>query len=170
MKKNSLLGYVFFSTLLVSNLSVAKPWLALDMNSWNTLKEMCENYRDFGAQVPPEDIQVKCEATTLRTQVVETQEIIFPGSGAVRMSITSSKANVSASLGSTPVEPTKVSCPVIAQVRQVAAGSFASSCKELREYNGSFVDFCVEKLRSGNYNGEAEVVHGTKKSLCIKKQ
>ncbi len=170
MKRNSLLGYVFFSALFVSNLSVAKPWLAMDVNSWNTLKEMCENYRDFGAQVPPEDIQVKCEVRTQKTQIVGSQELVFPSSGVVTMSITSSKANVNTNMGSIAIDPVKVSCPVIAQVKQTAAGSFPSSCQELRGYTGSFVDFCTEKLRSGNYSGEAEVIPGTQKSLCNKKQ
>lgn len=160
----------FCAAVAVSTTASAKPWLALDMNSWNTLKEMCENYRDFGAQVAPEDIQIKCESVVMRTQVVSTQEIAFPSSGTVSMSITSSKANVHTNVASNNIEPVKVACPVVAQVRQVSSGIFPSSCKELKAYTGSFVDYCLEKLRSGNYTGEAEVVAGTQKSLCNKKQ
>lgn len=170
MKSLSIAMSVFFSALLISTGAVAKPWLALDMNSWNTLKEMCENYRDFGAQVPPEDIQIKCESSTLKTQVVGAQELVFPSSGTVSMSITSSKANVNTNLASTPCEPVKVSCPIVAQVKQTASGTFASSCNELKTYTGTFVQYCTEKLASGNYTGEAEVVAGTQKSLCNKKQ
>ncbi len=170
MRGFSIVMSVFFSVFLISNVSVAKPWMALDMNSWNTLKEMCENYKDFGAQIPPEDIQVKCEATVMRTQVVRTQELVFPSTGTIAMSITSSKANVNTNLASTMIEPVKVVCPVVAQVRQTASGSFASNCNELKSYPKSFAEYCGEKLSSGNYNGDAEVLAGTEKSLCNKKQ
>ncbi len=159
----------FCAAVAVSTTASAKPWLALDMNSWNTLKEMCENYKDFGAQVPPEDIQVKCESVIMRTQIIGTEEIAFPSSGTVSMAITSSKANVHTNVASNNVDPVKVACPVIAQVKQVASGMFPSSCAELKACTGSFVDFCLEKLRSGNYTGEAEVVAGSQKSLCNKK-
>lgn len=170
MKSFSLAMSVFFSALLISTGAVAKPWLALDLNSWNTLREMCENYRDFGAQVPPEDIQIKCESTILRTQVVGNQELVFPSSGTVSMAITSSKANVNTNLASTAVEPVKVPCPVVAQIKQKAAGTFPSTCAELKAYTGTFVQYCTEKLASGNYTGDAEVIAGSQKSLCHKKQ
>lgn len=168
--KSILTLVAFASALAISTTASAKPWLALDMNSWNTLKEMCENYRDFGAQVPPEDIQIKCESTVLKTQVISTQEVVFPSSGTVSMSITSSKANVHTNMASTNVDPVKVACPVVAQVKQVSSGTFPSSCNELKAYAGSFADYCLEKLRSGNYAAEAEVVPGSQKSLCNKKQ
>jgi hypothetical protein len=151
---------------LVASVAQARPWMALDLNSWSALKQMCENYKDFGAQVPPEDIQVKCEMNTQYTEVIRNTEVKFPGYGSVTISISSSKANVAPSRQSLPVPGTVVACPVVARFAQRASGTFPSSCEELKEYKGSYADFCVEKLKGPGYKGEAELVPGSERSLC----
>lgn len=143
-----------------------KPWMALDLNSWNTLKNMCVNYKDFGAQIPPEDIQVKCQTNKKYTSIVGSQDISFPGFGSLTMSISSSKANVNPASAVMAVNPTVVQCPTVAQFKQVASGTFPTTCDELEAYKGSFSDFCTEKLGTGAYEGVAEQIPGTERSLC----
>lgn len=152
--------------LLASTLSQARPLAIVDMSSWKNLKDMCENYKEFGAQLPPEDIQVKCVVTKRFTGITGSKDISFPSSTALVMSISSTKAKVAPNTSAVTASPVIVQCPIVAQFKQVSSGTFPSTCSELTGYKGTFSEFCLEKLATGNYEGEAEQIQGTERSLC----
>jgi hypothetical protein len=152
--------------LSLSFAAQGKNYPVQDLKSWTALKNMCENFKDFGAQIPPEDIQVKCQTNRKFTSVVGSKDMNFPGSGSLVMSVTSTKADVTTTSTVLAVDPTVIACPTVAQFKQVASGTFPTTCDELKTYSGSFADFCLEKLSGGNYEGAAEQIPGTERSLC----
>lgn len=155
-------------TLTVAAAVHAKPYMALDAKSWGDLKNICENYADFGAQIPPEDIQVKCQTTRKYTEVIGSDEVSFKSTGYLTMSLTSTKANVSPVTSSISMAPVTVLCPKVAQFQQVASGTFATTCEEMKKYEGTYVDYCSEKLGGGSFEGQPEQIKGTERSLCAK--
>ena len=161
---------IALSILISAAIAQAKPYELQDLKSWNALKDMCKNHEEFGAQIPPTNIEVKCQTKRKYTGVIGSKQISFPSSGTMTATITSSKADVNPSSSSLKVQDVVVDCPIVAKFQQGASGTFPTTCEEIEGYTNTVADFCAEKLSGGSFEGAAEQIPGTEQSLCVVNQ
>lgn len=167
MKLLSLISILAFS---VSALAQEGPIAQVD--SWEQLKEVCQNPGRVNLQRPPGEVTATCVLNRKSWRQNERlDQISFPGTEQLNFEGSTDKTT-GLQLSQVVDLPQEVlECPRAEQVEEIYTLSFSSSCQEIVNFEGDFGAFCRQKMSADtealeDFKVEENIMPNSEMSLC----
>lgn len=142
------------------------------VDSWDALKEVCQNPGRVNLQRPPSEITATCVLNRRFWQMgAEIDEVAFPGRDHVSFEGSSDKTTALRLQKIVDLPQEVLECPRAEEVEEIYTLSFSSTCNEVVNFEGDFGDFCYMKMQADtealeDFKVSESVIPGSEMSLC----